>query len=113
MLTNNFIESWHNQLKALYLKHTRNKRLDRLIFILTYEVESYFDRECERILSNSGRMAPLENERARRMYLASLVPVERLSDMLTTRMETTTAMLKWGPGQCNVLWLRTLRCITK
>lgn len=59
MLTNNFIESWHNQLKALYLKHIRNKRLDRLIFILTHEVESYFDRERERILSNSGRMAPL------------------------------------------------------
>ncbi|KAI9243018.1 hypothetical protein BDA99DRAFT_417741, partial [Phascolomyces articulosus] len=53
-LTNNFIESWHNQLKVIYLKHIRNKRFDRLIFILTNEVEFYFQQERAQILGNSG-----------------------------------------------------------
>ncbi|KAI9247953.1 hypothetical protein BDA99DRAFT_446517, partial [Phascolomyces articulosus] len=61
-LTNNYIESWHNQLKAVYLQHTCNKRFDRLIFILMNEVEFYFQQECECILGNNGRMGPLENQ---------------------------------------------------
>ncbi|KAG2228684.1 hypothetical protein INT48_005377 [Thamnidium elegans] len=58
MLTNSYIESWHNQLKYIFLGRSRNKRLDRLIFILTVEVEYFyeeFDRvESEMITSPSG-----------------------------------------------------------
>ncbi len=38
MATNNYIESWHNQLKSVYLKRRRNRRLDRLLYILTEDV---------------------------------------------------------------------------
>ena len=34
-LTNNMIETWFNQLKTIYLRRVCNRRLDRLIFILT------------------------------------------------------------------------------
>ncbi|KAG1046685.1 hypothetical protein G6F43_010840 [Rhizopus delemar] len=50
MRTNNYIESWHNQLKSVYLKRIKNRRLDRLVFILTNDVE--------RICSEVGRMGP-------------------------------------------------------
>ena len=66
MMTNNFIESQHGQLKVNYLKHVCNKRLDRLIFVLTYDVEFYYENEMERILSNNGRMGPLANQHSRR-----------------------------------------------
>ncbi|OAD68585.1 hypothetical protein PHYBLDRAFT_63506 [Phycomyces blakesleeanus NRRL 1555(-)] len=44
-LTNNYIESWHNQLKTIYFGHTRIRRLDRLVFILTNNVEFFYDKE--------------------------------------------------------------------
>ncbi|KAI8327750.1 hypothetical protein BC941DRAFT_340704, partial [Chlamydoabsidia padenii] len=59
MATNNYIESWHNQLKTKHLKSERNRRLDRLVFILTNNVEKFFLAESERIALNSGRMGPL------------------------------------------------------
>ncbi|KAI9243144.1 hypothetical protein BDA99DRAFT_449403 [Phascolomyces articulosus] len=67
-LTNNFIELWHNQLKVIYLKHICNKKhniihhFDHLIFILTNEVEFYFQQEHAQILGNSGHIGPLENQ---------------------------------------------------
>ncbi len=38
MATNNYIESWHNQLKSIYLNRQRNRRCDRLMYILTEDV---------------------------------------------------------------------------
>ncbi|KAG2207871.1 hypothetical protein INT45_009799 [Circinella minor] len=81
-LTNNMIETWFNQLKTVYLRRVRNKRLDRLIFILTNEVEFYFINEHERILRNNGRMGPLENQQSRRRYRAAQVPVRDISAMI-------------------------------
>ena len=79
MMTNNFIESWHGQLKVNYLKHVRNKRLDRLIFVLTHDVEFYYENKMEHILSNNGRMGPLANQQSRRRFCASLVPAHEIS----------------------------------
>ncbi|KAL0075611.1 hypothetical protein F4703DRAFT_1720278, partial [Phycomyces blakesleeanus] len=56
MLTNNYIESWHNQLKTYFLGCSHNKRFDQLIFILTNKVEFYFKEESIRINMRSGPM---------------------------------------------------------
>ena len=42
METNNYIENWYNQLKTNYLQRNRNRRLDRLIFILVDDVHTDF-----------------------------------------------------------------------
>ena len=76
------IETWFNQLKTVYLRRVRNKRLDRLIFILTNEVEFYFINEHERILGNNGRMGPLENQQSRRRYRAAQVPIRDIPAMI-------------------------------
>ncbi|OAD78114.1 hypothetical protein PHYBLDRAFT_141980 [Phycomyces blakesleeanus NRRL 1555(-)] len=61
-LTNNYIESWHNQLKTIYLNHIHIRRLDRLIFILTNDVEFYYKEEIQEdilptmIISPSGEI---------------------------------------------------------
>ncbi|OAD77053.1 hypothetical protein PHYBLDRAFT_68138 [Phycomyces blakesleeanus NRRL 1555(-)] len=57
MLTNNYIESWHNQLKTVFMKRSRNKRLDKHVFVLVHDVEYYLTQEYERIMSNNGPMS--------------------------------------------------------
>lgn len=82
-LTNNYIESWHNQLKTVYFGRARNRRLDRLVFILTGDVEFYFEEEVERIALQNGKMSPLERELSIRSYTANQVPNMSLPLMIT------------------------------
>ncbi|KAL1927692.1 hypothetical protein VTP01DRAFT_3513 [Rhizomucor pusillus] len=91
MMTNNYMESWHNQLKTVYMKRTRNKRLDKLIFILTHEVEFYFEMEYIRISQNAGRTGPLKNEQARRAYYASTIAPEDIPNKVTGPREAAGA----------------------
>ncbi|KAG2211417.1 hypothetical protein INT45_013278 [Circinella minor] len=58
--SNAFIESWHNQLKSVYLKH----------------------QERNRIMSNSDRMGPLQNEQSQREYRASLISANMILAMI-------------------------------
>ncbi|OAD68351.1 hypothetical protein PHYBLDRAFT_68897 [Phycomyces blakesleeanus NRRL 1555(-)] len=74
MLTNNYINSWHNQLKTHFLGHSRNKRFDRLIFILTNEVEFYFKEESIRINMHSGPMTTAQRQQRKIEMSADAVP---------------------------------------
>ncbi|KAG1170381.1 hypothetical protein G6F70_001459 [Rhizopus microsporus] len=53
--TNNYIESWHDQLKTNYLQRKRNRRLDRLIFILIDDVHDNFMHNTARMAANIGQ----------------------------------------------------------
>jgi hypothetical protein len=44
--TNNYIESYHNQLKTFYFGRTRNTRVDRIIYILSQVVVSDYRQEA-------------------------------------------------------------------
>lgn len=61
--TNNYIESWHKKLKYFFLKDRPNRRLDRLIWILTDTVEKWYLQESARISSGVGRMTRSERFR--------------------------------------------------
>jgi hypothetical protein len=50
MRTNNYIETWHNKLKSVYLKRIKNRKLDRLVFILTNDIESNLKLDVEKNL---------------------------------------------------------------
>jgi hypothetical protein len=39
--TNNYIGSYHNQLKTFYFERTRNTRVDRIVYILSQVVNDY------------------------------------------------------------------------
>ncbi len=65
METNNYIESWHNQLKTTHLRRKQNRRMDRLIFILINDVEDYYLQNTQRLMLNVGRMGPEERKRRR------------------------------------------------
>lgn len=81
-VTNNYIESWHNQLKAIFFERLRINRLDGLFFVLTNGVEYYFAEESNRIVANIGCMGPLQNNIARKTYMASQISNENLILMI-------------------------------
>ncbi|KAG2212839.1 hypothetical protein INT45_008669, partial [Circinella minor] len=60
MQTNNYVESWHNQLKSCYLKRKRTHRLDVLVEVLVEEVAFDIKQEVSRLSVNVGRMGALE-----------------------------------------------------
>ncbi|OAD75183.1 hypothetical protein PHYBLDRAFT_166938 [Phycomyces blakesleeanus NRRL 1555(-)] len=88
-VTNNYVESWHNQLKTIYFGRARIRRLDRLIFILTNDVEFYFEQEVERIHFNNGKMGPIDNELARNSFVASKIQNDMLPSMILNPLGET------------------------
>ncbi|CEG67520.1 hypothetical protein RMATCC62417_03936 [Rhizopus microsporus] len=81
METNNFIESWHNQLKTVYLGRKRNRRVDRFISVLVDDVEPDYINIC-RITLNVGRMGP-EESRRRKELAAESINAAILETMIT------------------------------
>ena len=84
MQTNNYVESWHNQLKTVYLKRKRVHRLDMLLNVLTSDVAADIQAEVMRLSVNIGKMGSNEHalrkeemkaENVRRELLPSMVQV--------------------------------------
>lgn len=88
METNNYVESWHNQLKTVYLQRQPNRRVDRLIFILVKDVAPHYDSNIKRIVSCIERMGPMHYEERRRFIAAESV----LSECLNDKLSFTTVM---------------------
>ncbi|OAD77249.1 hypothetical protein PHYBLDRAFT_164161 [Phycomyces blakesleeanus NRRL 1555(-)] len=84
MLTNNYIESWHNQLKTRFLGRSRNKRFDRPIFILTNEVEFYFKEEAMRINMRSSPMTAAQKQQRKIEMSAEAVPPYMRANMIVS-----------------------------
>jgi hypothetical protein len=81
MEASNYIESWHNQLKTNHLQRNRNRRLDRLIFILIDDVHTDFMHNTARMAANIGRMNSETRETRKRMIAAEEVNELSLEDM--------------------------------
>ena len=83
MLTNNFIESWHNQLKTVFLGRARNKRMDKLTFVLVNDVEYYLTQEFERVLQGNGAMSAFIKQQRIREMEAEEVDDQAREDMVS------------------------------
>ena len=68
METNNYIESWHNQLMTTYLQRKRNRRLD--FFILVDDVHTGFMHNTARMAADIRRMGSKTREARKRMIAA-------------------------------------------
>ncbi|KAI8350365.1 hypothetical protein BD560DRAFT_310123, partial [Blakeslea trispora] len=73
METNNYVESWHNQLKTTYLKRKANRRVDRLVYILVNDVEPDYIQNINRLNLRIGRMGPQEREARKRELCAEQI----------------------------------------
>ncbi|KAG1514525.1 hypothetical protein G6F53_003602 [Rhizopus delemar] len=103
MRTNNYIESWHNQLKSVYLKRIKNRRLDRLVFILTNDVESDLKLDVERICFEVGRMGPELRRRRQREMVADSIPEDRMIEMISKDGDTQYTVESFN--QENILYV--------
>ncbi|KAI9485763.1 MAG: hypothetical protein EXX96DRAFT_534095 [Benjaminiella poitrasii] len=82
MRTNNYIESWYNQLKSKYLKRIKNRRLDRLVYILYVDVEKDMKLEEQRMELEVGRIGPSVRQRRRREILADKILADEREKMV-------------------------------
>ncbi|CEG80362.1 hypothetical protein RMATCC62417_14714 [Rhizopus microsporus] len=57
METNNYVESWHKQLKTTYLNRKSNRRVDRLIFILVRDILLDYVQNVNRMSHEKRRRA--------------------------------------------------------
>ena len=73
----------------MYFKRIKNRRLDRLVFILVNEVENDMKLEEARVSSEVGRMGPETRNRRKREMIAAAIPDDRMKEMITKESETT------------------------
>lgn len=90
METNNYVESWYNQLKTTYFNRKTNRRVDRLVYILVNDVEPDYMQNINRIRLNIGRMGPEERKRRRRELLAASINENILVMMITEPTEESS-----------------------
>lgn len=60
MLTNNYVESWHNQLKTVYLGRQYLRRVDFLVYMLVEEVEIDMISEVKRRAARNGQLTNMQ-----------------------------------------------------
>ncbi|CDH61222.1 hypothetical protein RO3G_15174 [Lichtheimia corymbifera JMRC:FSU:9682] len=65
METNNYVESWHNQLKSVYLKRYRVHRLDYIVFVLVTKVEFDLLHDVQRRAAKVGPQTKRDLELAK------------------------------------------------
>ena len=82
MELNMFIESFHNQLKTVYLQRRRNRRMDGLIFLLISKVHKRIVRRIKAETNRVGRMGPLALARRERQMKAEAYTLEQLDMMI-------------------------------
>ena len=82
METNNYIESWHNQLKTNYLQRKENRRLDCLIFILVDDAHTGYMYNTTRMVVNIESMSSETRETKKRMTEAEEINGLSLEDMV-------------------------------
>lgn len=70
MDTNNYVESWHNQFKTMYLERRPNRRLDTLLYKLVEHVDTDLQAEVTVQQLNIGRMSVKMREVCKQRFTA-------------------------------------------
>ncbi|KAL7334883.1 hypothetical protein PS15p_200445 [Mucor circinelloides] len=83
---NNYVESWHNQLKTVHLHRKRDRRVNRLVCLLVNDAEPNFIQNISGITLNIGRMWP--EERRRRELDAEAINEAAVSTMIGHNLES-------------------------
>ncbi|KAF8927521.1 hypothetical protein BGZ47_002106 [Haplosporangium gracile] len=92
MDTNNYVESWHNQLKANHLKNHYRARPDRILYILTTSVLEVFKKKEFGAITQVGRKTK-----------GQILDVLRRKDVEAMSDETIEKHVRFIDGRCTVL----------
>lgn len=85
MLTNNYVESWHNQLKTVYLHRKYPRRLDFLIYTLVEDVELDMISEVQRRAARNGQLTYVQRHMLQKKKQADEM-ADEISDVELSRM---------------------------
>ncbi|KAG1608501.1 hypothetical protein G6F46_011501 [Rhizopus delemar] len=103
----NFVKYLENRWLALegYKKWSAayNRRLDRLVFIPTNDVESDLKLDVERICSEVGRMGPDLRRRRQREMVADSIPKDRMIEIISKDGDTQYTVESFN--QENILYV--------
>ncbi|KAI8332187.1 hypothetical protein BD560DRAFT_308886, partial [Blakeslea trispora] len=83
MYFRNCIKTTHNQLKTVFLGRARNRRLNKLVFVLVEEVEYFLRQESDRILGNNGAMTKYQKMQRVREMEAEKLTADEVSAMIS------------------------------
>ena len=64
--TNNYIESYHNQIKSFYFHRSRNTRVDRVVYILSQLVVADYRQEAVQVQYGYKKMHLTKQEKERK-----------------------------------------------
>ncbi|KAF9119713.1 hypothetical protein BG015_006257, partial [Linnemannia schmuckeri] len=92
MDTNNYVESWHNQLKTNHLKNHYRARPDRILYILTSSVLEAFKKEEFGAIIQVGRKTK-----------GQILDILRRRDVEAMSDETIEKHVRFIEGRCTVL----------
>ncbi|KAF1807708.1 hypothetical protein FB192DRAFT_1339039 [Mucor lusitanicus] len=93
METNNFVKSWHNQLKTGYLGRKKNRRIDRLVWILANDVGPDYINNLHRIKLNAGRMGPEQRRVRTREMKAEVINDTMMIDQMISENKSTSVFV--------------------
>ncbi|KAF9578689.1 hypothetical protein BGW38_005400, partial [Lunasporangiospora selenospora] len=65
--TNNYVESWHNNLKSHFVKYNRHPRHDTLVYILVHDALSLCASDIYKTQLNLGKQTKSERESRKRL----------------------------------------------
>ncbi|KAF9367991.1 hypothetical protein BGX21_006912, partial [Mortierella sp. AD011] len=82
MDTNNYVESWHNHLKYHFLAGNNNCRGDRLIYILSHDVDMYYKAMSIRSIVRYGRHSKGERMDIKEQTFLQNKTTEELAEMV-------------------------------
>lgn len=66
----------------MYMERRRNRRVDRLIYILVHDVETDYKLNTQRVSIDIGRMGPVACERRKRMIAAENISGNLFESMI-------------------------------
>ncbi|KAF9944185.1 hypothetical protein BGZ70_004935, partial [Mortierella alpina] len=92
MDTNNYVESWHNQLKTNHLKNHYRARPDRILYILTTSVLEAFKKEEFGAIFQVGRKTK-----------GQILDILRRKDVEAMSDELIENHVRFIEGRCTVL----------
>ncbi|KAF9144233.1 hypothetical protein BGX20_007053, partial [Mortierella sp. AD010] len=82
MDTNNYVESWHNHLKSHFLRGHSNCRGDRLIYILSRDVDEFYQLRALQSVRRYGRHTKGERDDFMQMKFLDGKSMDELKSMV-------------------------------
>lgn len=95
MGTNNFVESWHKELKSFYLERRQNRQCDHLVYILVHDFQFGMEHNVDRAAHSTVRISAGERQARQREVGATSIPSLILENTVRSNRGDGTITVSW------------------